>query len=211
MLERIEKLLNEPHTVTLTNWERNFLSSIHQQAAAGREFSPAQLNVLERIEKQNSQEQRDIMEEWLSKWDSERAEIAKVVANYYYSVGHYFQKLCRKVLFENKPLSPNEYKKLCENRFATKVIEEHFKAPKFQSQEIVQLRSNITANRHYYVENGGVMVKIQNMHAIVLETDALPVKRAAMGAKVYKVLPFGSPKSYYVSESDLKKSRKIKK
>jgi hypothetical protein len=209
MLERIDKLLSDNH-LQATAWERGFLESIHGQASKNVTLSQPQVDILKRVENKNTQEQRNLLEEWLSKWDSERAEIAKVVALYYSSDGYYFQGLCNKVLVEKKPLSPGEYKKLCENKYATKVIEEHFKEPRFQPQEIVCVRSKITANKNYYTENG-CYLKIENMHAVVLEVNALPVKRAAIGAKVYKILPFGSQKPYYVSESDLKKSKKIKK
>ena len=106
--------------------------------------------------------------------------------------------------------SQKEYVKLCENKYALKVREEHFKKPRFSEGSVVQVRTVISANSHYRYENGNVSVRIQNQYAIVIETDALPIRRAAKGSKVYKILPFGSSKAYYVSESDLKKAKGVK-
>jgi hypothetical protein len=57
-----------------------------------------------------------------------------------------------------------------------------------------------TANNH-----------IRNKHVVIIDVDAAPVKSAAKGTKVYRVLPVGSPTTILVEERDLKNGRKKKK
>jgi len=208
MLKRIDNLLGDKD-LQASDWEKGFLESIRVQASGGRTLSQSQVDILERVEKKNTPEARLELEKYLENWDTERAEIAKVVALYYRSSGYYFQNLCHRVLTGNA-LGPTDYNKLCENKYALKVVEEHFKEPRFEKGEVVQVRSTVSINSHYLHENGEY-TRLNNAHALILEPDALPIRRASKGAKVYRILPFGSQKSYYVSESDLKKARKKKK
>ena len=208
MLQRIEDLLYCDKLIA-SDWEVKFLNSIAEQANNKGSLSIGQLNILERIENNNTSEAHKQIKKWLDNWDEERQEIAKVVALYYQREMYYGQ-LVDKILNQNYIPSQKEYEKLCENKYALKVRQEHFKKPRFSEGSVVQVRSVISANSHYRHENGNVSVRIQNHYAIVIETDALPVRRAAKGAKVYKILPFGSSKAYYVSESDLKKAKGVK-
>ena len=51
---------------------------------------------------------------------------------------------------------------------------------------------------------------IRNKLLLIIETDAAPVKSAAKGSKVYRVLPVGSPNTILVEERDIKKAPKKK-
>ena len=208
-LNRIDTLLNSSR-LEATQWERKFLISIRSQVDdSERDLSPNQLAILVRIEEKNSPKRLQEIEEWLNEWDAERQEIARVVA-LYYQRELYFTNLASKILESGYVPSAKEYQKICENKYALKVREEHFKSPLYKVNSFVQVRKSISVNKHYIEENGGP-IRIQNMFALVLETDALPVRRAAQGAKVYKILPVGSARSYYVSESDIKKAKKFNK
>ena len=208
MLERINNLLDSPR-LNANNWEINFLGSIKDQAKK-RDLTPPQIKYLERIEEKNTKEVHKEMDRWLDEWDSERQEIARVVSLYYRNEGFYFSSLTNKILDQSYVPTASEYAKLCENKYASKIREAHFKEEKFPVNSVVQVRKVCSANKHYREENGGY-TRLNDAFAIVIETNALPVRRAALGAKVYKILPFGSNRPYYVSESDLKKARKIKK
>jgi len=210
MFERINNLLNSPR-LNANNWEINFLGSIKEQAKLrGRGLSPTQIDILERIENNNTEDVHKEMDRWIDEWDSERQEVARVVSLYYRYEGFYFTILTSKILDQSYVPTAKEYAKLCENKYALKIREEHFKKAKFPVNSFVQVRRTCTANKHYREENGG-HTRLNDAFAIVIETDALPVRRASLDAKVYKILPVGSSRPYYVSESDLKKARKIKK
>jgi len=207
MLTRIESLL-EDKQLDATNWERGFLQSISDQVDKGRTLSGSQIGILERIEDKNNLASRSKLRDWTERWESEYASIARVVAQYYLTSTLYFSSQAEKVI-AGGVLHPREYKKMCENKYAERVIEEHFKKPRFSVGSFVQVRKSPSINKHYLAENGS-HTRLNNMHAVVLEVDALPVRRAAKGAKVYKVLPVGAPRAYYVSESDLKAAKKRK-
>lgn len=208
MIETVKTLMNNENLVA-SNWELGFLESIHQQLVGGKNLSPRQVQILDRIEKKNSEEAILELKEWYSNWQRDCESTAIIIANYYKATGTYFSASIKKVL-QGEPLTREAYERMCENEYAEKVLREHHKEPNFETGSLVQVRSNTTINNHYLSENDNCYAKINNMHAIVLEVNALPVKRAAKGAKVYKILPIGSPKAYYVSESDLKKPKKVK-
>lgn len=209
MLERISSVLGDPAAI-ITSWEKGFLLSITSQVESGAELTDPQVKVLERIEQKNSSKEKEKREQWIRDWTSEKSEIARVVAKYY-SVTGYFSFLTHKILEEGYVPTEKEYTKMCENKYALKVREAYFKKPDYDAGVVVQVRKTHTANKHMRHLNGDVYVKISDMYAVVLEANAVEPFRAAAGAKVYKILPFGSPKAYYVSESDIKKARGIKK
>ena len=208
MLEQISAILKDPDAI-LSEWERGFLVSIFKQSEAGHELSPSQVSVLSRIELNNSEKTRSELKRWKDNWTEEHSEIAKVVAHYYLHTG-YFTVLASKIVFDDYTPTEKEYRKMCENKYALRVRSEHFKDPAYPVNSLVQVRKTNTINKNLRHLNGGY-TKLSNSYAVVLEPNAAKITRAAAGSKVYKVLPFGSPKSYYVSEGDIKKARGVKK
>lgn len=208
MLERINNLLILPK-LNANNWEIGFLGSIKEQAKK-RDLTHPQIKYLERIEEKNTEHVHKEMDRWIAEWSPEQAEIARVVSLYYLSEGSYFMNLVDRILNQNYIPNAKEYAKLCENKYALKVREAHFKEAKFPVNSFVQVRKSCTVNKHYRSKNAG-HTRLNDARAIVLEVNALPIRRAALGAKVYRILPVGSTRTYYVSESDLKSARKIKK
>jgi hypothetical protein len=208
MFERISNLLNSPR-LNANNWEIGFLGSLKDQVRL-RSLSPTQINILEKIENNNTEYIYKEMDRWIAEWSPEQAEITRIVSLYYLSEGSYFMSLIDRILNQNYIPNAKEYAKLCENKYALKIREAHFKEAKFPVNSFVQVRKVCTANKHYRSKNGG-HTRLNDALALVLEVNALPVRRAALGAKVYRILPVGSTRTYYVSESDLKMSRKIKK
>jgi hypothetical protein len=208
MFERINNLLSSPR-LNANNWEIGFLGSLKDQVKL-RRLSPTQISILEKIENNNTEYVFKEMDRWIAEWSPEQAEITRVVSLYYLSEGSYFMSLVDRILNQNYIPNAKEYAKLCENKYALKVREAHFKEAKFPVNSFVQVRKVCTANKHYRSENAG-HTRLNDVRAIVLEVNALPINRAAVGAKVYRILPVGSTRTYYVSESDLKSARKIKK
>jgi len=208
MFERINNLLSSPR-LNANNWEIGFLGSLKDQVKL-RRLSPTQISILEKIENNNTEYIFKEMDRWIAEWSPEQAEITRVVSLYYLSEGSYFMSLVDRILNHNYIPNAKEYAKLCENKYALKVREAHFKEAKFPVNSFVQVRKVCTANKHYRSKNAG-HTRLNDARAIVLEVNALPIHRAALGAKVYRILPVGSTRTYYVSESDLKSARKIKK
>lgn len=210
MLERIETLLADER-LDASEWERSFLSSIEEQLRVrDRDLSTNQTSILERIEEQNSPDVRQENDEFAKRWalDSQLAEITRVVCKYY-EFTQYYSMLTYKILEQGYVPTASEYKKLCENKYALRVREQHFNEPRYAVNSFVQVRATHTINKHHRHQNGGY-TNLKGAYALVIETDALPITRAAKGAKVYKILPVGANRTYYVSESDIKKARKVR-
>jgi hypothetical protein len=210
MLERIETLLAD-EGLEASEWERSFLSSIERQLRAhDRGLSANQASTFERIEEQNSPDVRQGNDEFAKRWasDPQLVENTRIVCRYY-EVTEYYGTLTYKILEQGYVPTAREYKKLCENKYALRVREEHFNEPRYTANSLVQVRTTNTINRNFRSQNGGY-TNLKDAYALVIETDALPITRAAKGAKVYKILPVGANRTYYVSESDIKKARKVR-
>ena len=92
-----------------------------------------------------------------------------------------------------------QYRSLVENKYAKKVIAATFAENKFEVGAMVMGRT--TASRK----------DIRDNLLVVIEVNAAPVKSAAKGSKIYRVLPVGQPNTMLVEERDIKRAPKNKK
>ena len=200
VLERLSIAIEK--SSLLSNWERGFVESLQEQFNKRGRLSPRQIEILERIEKDKLSE--NAIEKaacWLAEYGDKHRHIARICAEYYQQTG-YFQNTVALVLSdENHKLSEKQYKKMCENKYAKKVIAEHNAAPKYPAGSLVSFRS--TANWSHKQASKG-------MPCIVLSSGGT-IKSAAKGSKPYKVLPFGSAKVLDCEERHLKKCKNPKK
>jgi len=158
-----------------------------------------QYEAFEKVEKRFSVEKIAERRAWAGEYTDEKRKIAAICAEYYIANPPYFRDLADKILNESDFVpTERQYRALCENKFAKKVLTATTAAPKFEKGSMVMGRS--TANNH-----------VRNKHVVIIDVDAAPVKSAAKGTKVYRVLPVGSPTTILVEERDLKNGRKKKK
>ena len=211
--ERIQELLEDTRYV-LTKWQRGFLESILSQVKLMYKLSDNQLAILEEIEKNNDDNALKSREEWKSAFlkSEEIRETWDVVARYYNRAGNYFSSTIDSYIKDSSFIpSREQYIKICENKYSQKVVKSHFSEPKYPKGEVVKFRKSVSPLREFEKENGGWFRPKGDSFAVVLETDALPVRKAANSSKVYRVLPFGSSKAYYVHESDIKRAKRAKR
>ena len=186
----------------LSQWENGFVESLQEQFNKHGKLSPRQLEILERIEKQKlSEEARGARSFWKSSYDAEKRRVARICAEYYKSAG-YFTVLADSIL-ENPDYIPSEkaWKKMCENKYAQKVVASYDAAPKYEVGSLVAFRA--TADWAHRVTAG-------DKPCIVIATGGI-IKSAAKGAKPYKVLPYGLAKPVECEERHLKTYKKSKK
>ncbi len=190
---------------TLRDWDRSFLQSIGEQLDRRGSLSPKQVEILAKIEERNSPEFLAGRKVWQETYDNEKRSIAKICASYY-ATTDYFTDLSEKIL-SNDEFVPSEkqYKALCENKYAKKVLKATFSDSKFSVGDSVALRSNAPYNARAKMgdngRNGGVVISV----------GAQPVISAANGAKNYQILPYGSFEAVTVEERYVKKLRMPKK
>lgn len=189
----------------LSDWERGFVKSLEEQFSKHGKLSPRQLEILARIETQKlSKAAQNAKKAWDEDYGEEKRRIALVCAEYYSYTG-YFTNLADSVIHD-PGFIPTEkaWKKLCENKYAKRVVAEHDAPPKYAVGSLVSFRA--TANWNYLQASNG-------MPCVVLSSGG-PIRHAAKGAKPYKVLPFGSAIAIECEERHIKKCKnptKVKK
>lgn len=192
MADRISRLLSR---VAVDTWDYKFLGSIAERNRQHGQLSPKQVHILGKIEGRYSEEALASRDAWVGNWNAEKAERIKAAAEYYLANPPYYGDLARQVL-DNAAFVPTErqYRAMTENKFAAKVIREHFSEPAFPVGSKVSARSCATG-------------RFRNKKGFVMKVGAKPITAAAKGSKVYMVLPIGDSVPVYVEERHLKKGR----
>jgi len=197
--ERIERALKFEF---LQDWDRGFLESIQSQYNRSGQLSEKQLQILERVEKNNDPDAVANKKRWIENFDDKKKESVKVCATYYDCAG-YFQNLVNKILRpeDGKEYIPTEkeYRSMCENKYAQKILTAHFDKPLYQEGSIVLLRASAPL---------AVKKTCNHNQAIVIQSNASNPESAAKGAKIYKILPVGCSEIRHVEERYLKKFKK---
>ena len=206
MLERLNAVCERTEP---SSWARGFLNSLQGQIMAGRELSDKQIPVLEKIEREHNDQalaardtwKRDYRHGTAAAWDTAPVKVAEIAARYY-KRANYFGSLVEKILNDDGFVPTIEqYNKITKNKFAVKVLTAHFAAPKFAAGSLVQYSATAPGR----VRAGGG----NKIPMVVIMANASPIISAAKGAKIYKVLPVGSPTTRLVEERHLKKARKV--
>ena len=200
--ERLEKLIEEKKSSEDQD-ALDFLESLKSNLEKWGELTAKQTAAFERIEYLSSQEGKDYVKAWQEEYSKNLKENAKVCARYYLANPPYFNDLATKVL-HNPDFVPTEkqYRALCENKYAIKVLKEYYREPEFSNGEIVQVRDSMTMPYHLYPVKGKPCVVINN------NTETITTH--AKGAKTYKILPFGKSTLFDCQERHLRGMKKRK-
>ena len=199
LLDRINALaVNE----AADDWTRNFCTSIAEGFKKYKGLTQKQFDIFVKQEHRATPEFAKARDDWRASYDADKRQIAKVCAEYYAANPPYFADLAAKVLTDPEFIpTPRQYKAMCENKYAKKVLKSATDAPTFAVGQIIALRSTAPPQTKSALPVG---------KAVIIEIGAAPVKSAAKGSKVYKVLPLGAAKTINVEERHIKKARDIK-
>ena len=200
LLTRIDSALTKPEL--LSDWEKGYLESIKEQYNKRGKLSARQIEIFERIETQKlSESAQNAKKTWDNSYNGEKRRIALICAEYYSHTG-YFTNLADSVIHD-VGFIPTEkaWKKMCENKYAKKVIAEHDAKPKYPVGSVVAFRS--TADWSHRQNSGG-------MPCMVISSGGY-IKSAAKGSKPYKVLPYGATQVIECEERHIKKCKNPKK
>ena len=179
---------------------KDFLQSLVGAYDKYEGLTERQYEAFEKVEKRFSPERIAELQAWTSQYDEEKRAIAKICAEYYIANPPYYGDLSRRILSESEFVpTERQYRSLVENKYAKKVIAATFAENKFEVGAMVMGRT--TASRK----------DIRDNLLVVIEVNAAPVKSAAKGSKIYRVLPVGQPNTMLVEERDIKRAPKNKK
>ena len=183
-------------------------------------LSSAQMMYLERMYNKYSMEEIRKKEEFAQNYSDVHRRVALRCAEFYKNqYPPYFDAIVEKVLEDpdGHTLSFNEYNKMCNNKYAKKVLSCYEENPKYGVGDFVQIRATNRvdlANTNHeagYQPRRSVCSSMANKFCMIVEVNAKPITRAAKGARLYKVLITDETQPIYAHESDLKKARKSKK
>ena len=188
-------------------WAVDFVTSLKGQLSMGRNLSPRQTDILKKVADRHSDKAIAQRDSWVSNFTSEMREKMKIAAGYYLANPPYFGDIARKAL-DDDSFVPTEksYRKMVENKYATKAIESTLAKPKFNAGSHVMLRSTAHTSVTFVRGKFGTNSRKGKL-GMVLKADARPVSNAARGSKVYSVLFFGELVPVEVEERWLKKGK----
>jgi hypothetical protein len=197
MKERIENLLAQPY---LSTSESKFLNSLLDFFKNYNRLTEKQEQALKKVEERYDEGTLSRAEVWRQSFTDEQRQIAVICAKYYNATGEYYRELAVRILSEPEYIpSEKQYRSMCENKYAKKVIENTFAEPKYPVGSFVVLRAG--ASYHTRME-------LEESPALVIATDVESVTSAAKGSKKYSILPVRSSKIHIVEERYLKRCRK---
>jgi len=196
MIQRLENLIGRIEDEG--SWDFGFASSLRDQSKEGRTLSPRQIEILEKIEGNHSDEVLAANESWAAEWDADRAQRLQIVAAYYYRNG-YFQNIVASAMADPEWIpTQKQYSAITGNKYAQAVLANSLEEPKFATASMVEFR-----------KAGRVRYALRGKPALILR--ALDeVQTHAKGGKRYEVLPVGQVAPVICEERDLKKARKRK-
>lgn len=198
ILDRIDKLLGESlNADTVT-----FLGSIKDYYISRGYLTPGQYHSLEKVESRFSPQEKERFEKWKKEYLKSHKEVAKIVAHYYAEAGYYVTS-ARKILNDESYVpTEKQYKRMVENKYAQKILTATYAVPKFDVDQVVQIRSKIPSAWECRKLRG-----YENRLAFVIAND-LRVVNAVKGAKRYRILPMGSTELIEIDERFLMKPNK---
>jgi hypothetical protein len=194
MVSRVEALL--ARLDDKRSWGYGFLESVLGQARQGYTLSARQLEVIAKLESENTEShlaERKVFAQRYADESTGLRERASVVAKYYLTTP-YFRDIALQVL-ENEEFIPSfsQYNKIVENKYAKKILAGYFAKPKFPTGSLIQFRATSPTK--------------SNKKAMVIATNHRSPISACAGNKIYQVLPIGETIPVVVEEKHLKKWR----
>ena len=207
-IKRIENLVNSNK---LTNWEQGFCESIHDQLKRGRKLSAKQVNLIHKIE--GSVAKLVVgYDQWAKQWDDEKRRLWNIAMDYYEKNAPYWNTEVskrREARREEREYIPPQrtFKKVVENKYVQKIINELEKQPAFEPGSMVAFRANVRP---------GDISNIRLLHSEFRELRLMPlfvmsvldsVGSSAKGAREYTILPAGWTKTLKVQERHIKKAK----
>tara|TARA_E500000331_G_scaffold357503_2_gene419421 strand:+ start:706 stop:1404 length:699 start_codon:yes stop_codon:yes gene_type:complete len=184
-----------------------------------RGLSSSQMFHLERLYNKYSMEELKKQEDFEKNYSENQRLAAIRCARYYEGCKlPYYDIIVQKVLsdLEGHKLTHSEYNKMCNNKYAKKILSCYEEKPKFSVGDFVQIR---VSNRVDVANAGNELFQyprrqstssVANKICMIFQVDALPITRAAKGARIYKVLVTDEASTIFVHESDIKKVRGVK-
>ena len=157
----------------LSSWEQGFIESIVDQMKKGRTLSNNQERIVTRCLEKTTPENVASREEWEKEYVEQHRETALLCARYYKREG-YFEMMVHNLLSDESYIPTRElYTKMCENKYAKKVIENASTPFQFGLGDLARVRKTITYN-HLSPADGSEAfhhTKVRNEAVIIIDQE----------------------------------------
>ena len=206
--EEIKSLLDSlaDYIPQASQWEQGFFESVKAQFDRKHTLSDRQVETVQKIAGKFSPAAIQERKAWYESFTDAQRETMRVCADYYKGTG-YYKDLVHSILSNSEFVpSPKQYKMLCENKYAAKVLDAYRSEPKFPVGSLATLRK-IRSNGYMAISGAPAWTDI---NVLVLATNE-PIVSSAKGAKRYKCMIVGGTDTFYCEERDLKRMKRGKK
>jgi len=206
--EEIKSLLDSlaDYIPQASQWEQGFFESVKAQFDRKHTLSDKQVETVQKIASKFSPAAIQERKAWYESFTDAQRETMRVCADYYKGTG-YYKDLVHSILSNASFVpSPKQYKMLCENKYAAKVLDAYRSEPKFPVGSLATLRK-IRSNGYMAISGAPAW---RDINVLVLTTNE-PIVSSAKGAKRYKCMIVGGTDTFYCEERDLKRMKRGKK
>ena len=206
--EEIKSLLDSlaDYIPQASQWEQGFFESVKAQFDRKHTLSDRQVETVQKIAGKFSPAAIQERKAWYESFTDAQRETMRVCADYYKGTG-YYKDLVHSILSNSEFVpSPKQYKMLCENKYAAKVLDAYRSEPKFPVGSLATLRK-IRSNGYMAISGAPAW---RDINVLVLATNE-PIVSSAKGAKRYKCMIVGGTDTFYCEERDLKRMKRGKK
>jgi hypothetical protein len=206
--EEIKSLLDSlaDYIPQASQWEQGFFESVKAQFDRKHILSDRQVETVQKIAAKFSPAAIQERKVWYESFTDLQRETMRVCADYYKGTG-YYKDLVYSILSNSEFVpSPKQYKMLCENKYAAKVLDAYRAEPKFPVGSLATLRK-IRSNGYMAITGAPPWADI---NVLVLTTNE-PIVSSAKGCKRYKCMIVGGTDTFYCEERDLKRMKRGKK
>ncbi len=195
VLDRLDALSKKD----LKGRDQETVSSLASYVRRKNRFTPPQWGLLQILEERYSDASLAKEKKWNEEYFTNHREKALICASYYYHNHNYHVTLSKKIL-NDEAFIPTyaQYKKMCENKYAARVLEQWYAEPKYKQGELVRLRQGVRLPRGKSRFKGV---------AFVIKTNSSYITSACRGAKKYLLLPIGSQKPVHFEERHIKNAK----
>ena len=196
--QRLAKVCKED----LDENSKKFIESLIDFYKRKNGLTEKQLSSFERIESRFSPEAKIAWEDWKKEYLENFIDDTKIVAKYYCGTG-YYSKIANNICnTEGYIPTIKDYKRIVNNKYAQKVLENTKLTPRFTQGQKVQMRSTIgTTNSDWELR------PFQSRICFVISVDH-KIPSAVNGGKKYSVLPMGASEAIECEERHLMKPNK---
>jgi hypothetical protein len=196
---RIEAIASES---SLNEVTRNFVNSLHDFCKKNGGLTEKQLAAFSKVESRFSPQEKVKLKNWEQEYKSKYFEDAKIIASYY-STKNFFRFEAEGILNDEDYVpSASRWRKMSENHYAQKILEETKRDPKFPNDSMVQVRSTVGKD-----PASRFLKKLKNRLGFVIETN-LAASSPVNGGKRYQILPMGHATPVFLEERHIMKPNK---